>query len=182
MLERRHNRLIVGDCTIQSMTKNIHERIALSAIVPQDYLAYMSLLKLTTRPGVPDTMYNKIFNHVSNLWYLNTNNRNSSACYSKPSRTVLPNWIADIVYGKDQFLKVSWNFQEHLQLPSGRKVILKKNNIKYQLTMLFNDKNLMVPQFFFLLTNMTQRCYVILIIVDGEEKILASSTKTLILI
>ena len=93
-------------------------------------------------------MYKKIVNHVSNLWYLNTNNRNSSACYSKPSRTVVSNWIADIVHGKYQFLKASRPFQEHLQLPSGSKVILTKNNIKYQLAILFADNNLTVPQNF----------------------------------
>ena len=150
MLARRHNGLIVVDCTIHSMVKQINERRELSTIVPQDYIVYTSLLKLTTRPGVPVTMYNKIVNHVSNLWYLNTNNRNSSACYSKPSRTVVLNWIADIVHDKDQFLKASRPFQEHIQLPSGRKVILTKNNIKYQLAMLFADENLMVPQNFVL--------------------------------
>ena len=150
MLARRHNGLIVVDCTIHSMVKQINERRELSTIVPQDYIVYTSLLKLTTRPGVPVTMYNKIVNHVSNLWYLNTNNRNSSACYSKPSRTVVLNWIADIVHDKDQFLKASRPFQEHIQLPSGRKVILKKNNFKYQLVMLFADENPMVPQKFVL--------------------------------
>ena len=145
---RRHNGLIVGDCTIQSTVKTIHKGRALSAIVPQDYLAYTSLLKLTTRPGVPDKMYNKIFNHVSNLWYLNTNNQNVSACYSKPSRMVVSNWISDIVHGKDKLLKASQAFQEYLQLSSGRKVILTKNNIKYQLAMVFADENLMVPQNF----------------------------------
>ena len=104
MSARRHNGLIVGDCTIQYMVKQIHERIALSAIVTQDYHAYTSLMKLTTTPGVPDTMYKKIVNHVSNLWSFNTNSRNLSACYSDPSRTVVSNLIADIVHGKDQFL------------------------------------------------------------------------------
>ena len=148
MSTRRHNGLIVGDCTIKSIFKQIHERRALSAIIPQYYLAYTSLLKLTTRPGVPDIMYNKIVNRVSNLCSLNTNNRNLSACYSKPSRTVVSNWIADIVHIKYQFLKASQYFQERLQLPSGRKVILTKNNIKYQLAMLFSDENLMVTQNF----------------------------------
>ena len=69
---RRQNILIVGDRSIQSMIKAINECRSMISIFTEENLAYTALLKVKKRPGVPDSMYNEIMNHVSNLWTLNS--------------------------------------------------------------------------------------------------------------
>ena len=69
---RRQNILIVGDRSIQSMIKTINECRSMISIFTEENLAYTALLKVKKMPGVPDSMYNEIMNHVSNLWTLNS--------------------------------------------------------------------------------------------------------------
>jgi len=139
---------INGNVDVMNTVDEIHNqrrnRLNLTSGCDALYLPYASLLKLTTRPGVPDKMYDEIAKHISLHWSLKEDFNTGGG--APPSRKTLTKWIDSKVHGSEKHIKDSKPFQENLQLPSGRSVILTKNNLVYQLALMFSDDDLMRPE------------------------------------
>ena len=147
-----------GSSEILEMVDAIHDyrrHLSCSLDMKRDWLSYLSLLKLLTRPGVPATVYDDLAKVLTREWTLDIDVEQMNATSVAPKRKVpirrtVMKWVAGIVHGakNGEYRKLSTPLQENLSLPSGRNVVVTKNNLNYQLALLFADESLMIPDHF----------------------------------
>eukprot|EP00957_Ditylum_brightwellii_P188311 14336572-Ditylum_brightwellii.AAC.1 len=121
----------------------------------EEKLSYLCLLKETTRPGVLEKMFDDLGKLISRQWALNSNIRADSSQGKVSLRKTLMQWVSLSVHGgtinNQKLSDLAMATQEEIYLPSGRRVVITRNNLEYQLAMVFADETLMVPENFIFL-------------------------------
>lgn len=145
-----------GSSNIMDLVDEMHryrEELKFTFGMMQGNLSYLRLLRVLTKPGLPDSLYDDVAkiltcdwslkNHCDNVSYTNNSKR-------VPTRRTVMKWVAETVHGgtKSHHYPKSMPQQNHLALPSGKNVIVTTNHLQYQLALLFADETLMIPENF----------------------------------
>eukprot|EP00957_Ditylum_brightwellii_P166261 12657309-Ditylum_brightwellii.AAC.1 len=83
-------------------------------------------------------------------WTLHSNIRTDSSQGKVPPRKNVMQWVSWSVHGgtinNQKLSDCGMATQEAINLPSGSRVVMTRNNFEYQLAMMFADETLMVPE------------------------------------
>jgi len=144
-----------GSRTIMDLVDEMHryrEQLKLTFGMMQGNLSYLRLLRVLTKPGLPESLYDDVAKILTCDWSLKNHCDNVSYTNNKrvPTRRTVMKWVAETVHGgtKSHHYPKSMPQQNNLALPSGKNVIITTNDFEYQLALLFADEALMIPDNF----------------------------------
>ena len=138
------------DFKIQEYCAKIREHRRMKTIHPSFYLPHVGLLKKKTKPGTPDSLYNKVAADISKFFSpTGSTNTKRSTYHDFPSRKTLKTWVETMVHPPEYVSAgLSRPSKKKLTLSSGQMVFVTTNNLAYQLALIFTDDTLMQPQNF----------------------------------